>query len=107
MRYSGPNYAKVFSTAQFEEAIPRLDESIQTRGDGNDSRGFAFLALAHNRLGHRREAMRWLDNLVANRPQELPALEEKARKASSPFKRVYRELQLPIARDAVVQPFSA
>jgi hypothetical protein len=31
---------------------------------------FAFLALAHHRLGHRDEAERWLDKLVAHRPKE-------------------------------------
>jgi tetratricopeptide (TPR) repeat protein len=62
--------AVLYRTGQFEEAIRRLDESIQIRGDGGDPRAFAFLALAHHRLGHRDEAERWLDKLVASRPKE-------------------------------------
>ena len=37
---------------------------------GGDPQGFAFLALAHHRLGHRAEARRWLDKLAAYRPKE-------------------------------------
>jgi hypothetical protein len=37
---------------------------------GATPRGFAFLALAHHCLGHRGEAERWLDKLVAYRPKE-------------------------------------
>jgi WD40 repeat protein/serine/threonine protein kinase len=62
--------AALYRAGQFEEAIRRLDESIQTRGDGGDPRGLAFLALAHHRLGHRDEAKRCLDQLVAYRPTE-------------------------------------
>ena len=62
--------AALYRAGRFEEAIRRLDESIQTRGDGGDPRGFAFLALAHYRLGHRDEAEHWLDKLVAYRPKE-------------------------------------
>jgi hypothetical protein len=47
-----------------------LEESHRGRGDGGDPRGFAFLALAHHRLGHRAEARRWLDELAAYRPKE-------------------------------------
>jgi hypothetical protein len=39
--------AALYRAGQFEEAIRRLDQSIRTRGDGGDPRGFAFLALAH------------------------------------------------------------
>jgi tetratricopeptide (TPR) repeat protein len=59
-----------YRAGRFEEAIRRLDESIQTRGDGGDPRGFAFLALAHYRLGHRDQAERWLTKLVASQPKE-------------------------------------
>ena len=62
--------AALYRAGRFEEAIRRLDESIQTRGDGGDPKGFAFLALAHHRLGHRDEAKRWLDKLVASQPKE-------------------------------------
>jgi hypothetical protein len=62
--------AALYRAGRFEQALRRLDESMQTRGDGGDPRGFAFLALAHHRLGHRDEAERWLDKLVAYRPKE-------------------------------------
>jgi WD40 repeat protein len=62
--------AALYRAGQFEEAIRRLDESIQIRGDGGDPRAFAFLALAHHRLGHRDDVERWLDKLVACRPKE-------------------------------------
>jgi tetratricopeptide (TPR) repeat protein len=62
--------AALYRAGRFEEAIRRLDQSIQIRGDGGDPRAFAFLALAHHRLGHRDEAERWLDKLVAYRPKQ-------------------------------------
>jgi tetratricopeptide (TPR) repeat protein len=62
--------AALYRAGRFEEAIRRLDESIQTRGDGGDPKGFAFLAMAHHRLGHRDEAERWFDKLVAYWPKE-------------------------------------
>jgi hypothetical protein len=62
--------AALYRAGRFAEATRRLDESIQTRGDGGDPRGFAFLALAHHRLGHHDEAKRWLDKLGASRPKE-------------------------------------
>jgi WD40 repeat protein len=62
--------AALYRAGQFEEAMRRLDESIQTQGEGGDPRAFAFLALAHYRLGHHDEAERWLNKLVACRPEE-------------------------------------
>jgi tetratricopeptide (TPR) repeat protein len=62
--------AALYRAGRFEEAIRCLDQSIQIRGDGGDPRGFAFLALAHHRLGHRDETERWLDKLVASRPKQ-------------------------------------
>jgi tetratricopeptide (TPR) repeat protein len=62
--------AALYRAGQFEEAIRRLDESIQVRDDGGDPEGFAFLALAHHHLGHRDQAERWLTKLVASQPKE-------------------------------------
>jgi tetratricopeptide (TPR) repeat protein len=62
--------AALFRAGRFEEAIRRLDESDQTRGDGGDPKGIAFLALAHHRLGHRDQAERWLAKLLASQPKE-------------------------------------
>jgi tetratricopeptide (TPR) repeat protein len=62
--------AALYRAGRFEEAIRRLDQIIQIRGDGGDPRAFAFLAPAHHRLRHRDEAENWLDKLVASRPKE-------------------------------------
>ena len=56
--------AALCRAGQCEAAIRRLDESI--RGDEGDPKAFAFLALAHHRLGHHDQAERWLDKLVAS-----------------------------------------
>jgi tetratricopeptide (TPR) repeat protein len=62
--------ATLYRADRFEEAIHRLNESISTSGSGDGTKGFAFLALAHHRLGHRDEAKRWLDKLIASQPRE-------------------------------------
>jgi WD40 repeat protein len=62
--------AALYRAGRCEEAIRRLDKGIQARGDGGDPKGFAFLAMAHQRLGHRDEARRWLDKLASYQPQE-------------------------------------
>jgi hypothetical protein len=64
--------AALYRAGRFAEAIRALEESHQVRGDDGDPRGFAFLAMAHHRLGHRAEAKRWLDELAAYRPKEGP-----------------------------------
>jgi eukaryotic-like serine/threonine-protein kinase len=64
--------AALYRAGRFEEAVLRLDEGIQAGGDGGDPRGFAFLALAHHRLGHRDEAKLWLGRLGAYQPKEGP-----------------------------------
>jgi tetratricopeptide (TPR) repeat protein len=60
----------VYRAGRFEEAIRRLNESMQARRDGSDPKAFAFLAMAHHRQGHRDEAKRWLNKLAAYRPKE-------------------------------------
>ena len=62
--------AALYRAGRFAEAIRSLEESHQKRGDDGDPRGFAFLALAHHRLGHGAEAKRWLDKLATCRPKE-------------------------------------
>jgi WD40 repeat protein/serine/threonine protein kinase len=61
--------AALYRAGRYEEAIHRLNEGIRARGDGGDPRAFAFLAMAHHRLGHRDEAQHWLDKLAAYRPK--------------------------------------
>ena len=55
---------------RFEEAIRRLNESLRIRGTTRDPVACGFLAMAHDRLGHRSEARRWLDRLTAVQPGE-------------------------------------
>src|SRR5262249_54123412 len=62
--------AALYRAGRFAEAIRTLEECQRGRGDGGDPQGFAFLALAHHRLGHRSEARRWLDKLAAYWPKE-------------------------------------
>jgi WD40 repeat protein len=57
--------AALYRAGRFEEAIRRLEESIKTRGDEGVPKGFAFLAMAHHRLGHLGDAKHWLDKLIA------------------------------------------
>ena len=61
--------AALYRAGRFEEAIRRLNESIQALDGGDVPKGFAFLAMAHHRLGHRDEAKRWLDKLAAYQPK--------------------------------------
>jgi hypothetical protein len=62
--------AALYRAGRFEEALRRLNEGFQTHGGGGVPKEFAFLALAHHRLGHRDEAQRWLDKLIASRAHE-------------------------------------
>jgi WD40 repeat protein/serine/threonine protein kinase len=62
--------AALYRAGRFAEAIGSLEKSHQNRGGDGDPRGFAFLAMAHYRLGHRDEAKRWLDKLAAYQPKE-------------------------------------
>jgi WD40 repeat protein/tetratricopeptide (TPR) repeat protein len=65
--------AALYRAGRPAEAIGRLEEAIRARGDQGDPRDWAFLALAHHRLGQRAEARRWLDRLREHRPSEDPA----------------------------------
>ena len=65
--------AALYRSGRCDEAIRRLEEAIQARGGEGGPAGWAFLALAHHRLGHRDEARRWLDRLREHRPSEDPA----------------------------------
>jgi hypothetical protein len=58
--------AALYRVGRFESAIRRLDESVQTRGGEGVPKGFAFLAMAHHRLGERDEAEGSLAKLIAS-----------------------------------------
>jgi len=57
--------ATLFRAGRFEDAIRRLEEKFRIRLNGRlgEPQDWAFLAMAHFRLGHRDEAHRWLDRL--------------------------------------------
>ena len=57
--------AVLYRVGRFDEAIQRLDEGMKLGGGQGTPQYWAFLALAHHRLGHRAEARRWLDELRA------------------------------------------
>src|SRR5262249_26010959 len=65
--------AALYRAGRYEAAIGRMEDAIQAR-DGVGAPGdWAFLALAHHRLGHRTEARRWLDRLREHQPSAGPA----------------------------------
>jgi tetratricopeptide (TPR) repeat protein len=57
----------LYRAGRYDEAIHWLEEGIQAAGRER-SADWAFLAMAHHRLGHRREARHWLDRLRENQP---------------------------------------
>jgi Flp pilus assembly protein TadD len=62
--------AALYRTGRYEAAVRHLNESIQALDGEGALKGFAFLAMAHHRLGHHDEARRWLDKLTAYQPKE-------------------------------------
>jgi tetratricopeptide (TPR) repeat protein len=60
--------AALYRAGRCDEAIRRLEESNQAWQEGGGPQSWAFLALAHHRLGHRAEARRWLDLLRNHQP---------------------------------------
>jgi tetratricopeptide (TPR) repeat protein len=64
--------AALYRAARYDEAIRRLEEVVRLRGGAGQPEDWAFLAMAHHRLGHRDEARRWLDRLREYPPTEEP-----------------------------------
>jgi tetratricopeptide (TPR) repeat protein len=65
--------AVLYRAGRCDAAIGRLEEALRARGGADSPRDWAFLALAHHRLGHGAEARRWLDRLREHWPSEDPA----------------------------------
>ena len=65
--------AALYRAGRYDEAIRRTAEGIQDKGGRSEAQDWAFLALAHFRLGHRAEARRWLDRLRGDQPRIDPA----------------------------------
>jgi tetratricopeptide (TPR) repeat protein len=73
-----PNYlntlgAALYRAGRYHEAIRSLEEGIRLQSGAGVPQDWAFLALAHHRLGHRDEARRWLDRLRQHQPSHDPA----------------------------------
>ena len=60
--------AALFLGGRFEDAIHRLDEGIRLRKGESDRVDWAFLAMAHYRLGHNDEARHWIDRFRDDHP---------------------------------------
>jgi tetratricopeptide (TPR) repeat protein len=76
--FDKPNFLNTLGLAlyragRYDEAIRRLEEGIRLRGGESRPEDWAFLAMAHHRLGHRDEARRWLDRLREYQPSANPA----------------------------------
>jgi tetratricopeptide (TPR) repeat protein len=67
--------AALYRAGRFDEAIHRLEESIEFwKGNGTSGpNDWAFLAMAHHRLQHHAEAKRWLERLRSHQPSTDPA----------------------------------
>jgi tetratricopeptide (TPR) repeat protein len=67
--------AALYRAGRYDEAIRRLEETMQARGGGQGSPGdWPFLAMAHYRLGHRDLARRWLERLADYWKSEDPGM---------------------------------
>ncbi len=53
--------AALYRSRRLSEAVGRFEEGIKLRSGSGDAFDWVFLAMAHHRLGHRDEALPWLD----------------------------------------------
>jgi WD40 repeat protein/serine/threonine protein kinase len=60
--------AILYRAGRYRDAVDRLDQRLAEARDEGLPQDWAFLALAHHRLGHGAEARRWLDKLCAHNP---------------------------------------
>jgi WD40 repeat protein len=65
--------AAMYRAGQFEGAIRPLEEGIKIRSGISRPQDWAFLAMAHQRLGHPDEARRWLARFGQYQPNKTPA----------------------------------
>jgi len=64
--------AVLYRAGRFEDAIRRLEEGIRFRKGESLPQDWAFLSMAHGRLGHHDEARRWLDRFRSYQPNADP-----------------------------------
>jgi tetratricopeptide (TPR) repeat protein len=60
--------AALYRAGRLDEAIRRLELSDRDWTGVGVARNWAFLAMAHHRMGHREDARRWLEKLRAYAP---------------------------------------
>jgi hypothetical protein len=60
--------AVLFRAGRFEDAIRRIAQLTEMRKGKEEPVDWAFLSMAHHRLGHRDDARRWLDRLRSRKP---------------------------------------
>jgi WD40 repeat protein/tetratricopeptide (TPR) repeat protein/tRNA A-37 threonylcarbamoyl transferase component Bud32 len=59
----------LYRAGRWQEAVARLEEGMKLQGQGGNAWDWWFLAMAHHRLGHHREARKWRDRAAAWLPQ--------------------------------------
>jgi tetratricopeptide (TPR) repeat protein len=69
--------AALYRAGQFEQSVRKLTESIEASEEGGSILDWLFLAMAHHRLGHGKEARQWLRQAEA-------ALDQAAREERPP-----------------------
>ncbi len=78
--------AALYRAGQYEDAIRQLEQAVQAPGGAGLPYDWVFLAMAHHRLGHRDDALRFLDRLRDYQPSADPGS-------------YWRELQLRLLRN--------
>jgi tetratricopeptide (TPR) repeat protein len=64
--------AVLYRVGRFDDAARRLEEGIQLQDGMSVTDAWAFMAMAHHRLGHRDQARRYLERLRSRRPSADP-----------------------------------
>jgi tetratricopeptide (TPR) repeat protein len=64
--------AILYRAGRFEEAVRLLEEGIAYRNGTGEPIDWPFLAMAHQQLGHRDEARRWLNRLRTRKLSSEP-----------------------------------
>ncbi len=64
--------AACYRADRLRESIARFDQSIKLRNGQSQARDWAFLAMAHARLGNHDEATKWLNRLATFKSPDIP-----------------------------------
>ncbi len=64
--------AALYRAGRYQESIARIEESIRMRRGESMVRDWVFLAMSHAKLGHRAEALRWLERVRSFEQPEGP-----------------------------------